>query len=233
MVRARHLNRAYTPHKTTRCTGPTCFRHKIITCKTRPLLAFRAPDFYECHDYYSHFKHECRAILSETYSNIRNEFSQCYCLIPDRVKWRIARQVAVPYRGVHLSRSRANMSIVAARIERDCKFISGRRDFQRTYAQLFLLFAYFFSRRGSALPFCSQVDQLSLYAMLLLFFFRRFYRVLRWEGVPFGKMFVLRASVLESCMSTDVDAADGKWVMEFYYSFFLVALIVWTVLYYQ
>lgn len=36
------------------------------------------------------------------------------------------------------------------------------------YAYLFLPLAIFFSRRASALPFYSQVDQLSLYAMLLL-----------------------------------------------------------------
>lgn len=77
----------------------------------------------------------------------------------------------------------------------------------------------FFSRRASALPFCSQVDQLSLYAMLLFIFFRRFYRVLRREGVSFGKMFVLRA-FWRVCVLSDVDVGDWKWVMEFVSVFF-------------
>lgn len=50
-----------------RLYSQACFRRKIITCKTRPLLAFRARDFYEWRDYYSHFKLECGAILPETY----------------------------------------------------------------------------------------------------------------------------------------------------------------------
>lgn len=68
-------------------------------------------------------------------------------------------------------------------IECDCKFISGRTSALRILRIRAVVFArrVFFSQRGSALPFCSQVDQLSLYAMLL-FFFRRFYRVLRREA---------------------------------------------------
>lgn len=56
---------------------PTPAFGKVITCKTRSyFLVFRTRDFYECRDYYSHFKHEYGAVLSETHSNIRNEFSQ-------------------------------------------------------------------------------------------------------------------------------------------------------------
>lgn len=135
--------------------------------------------------------------------NFCYEFSQYFYLIPDRVKWRMARQVVVPYRGVHLSRSRVNVSIVGARIERDCKFISERRAggrrraFQRPYAQLFLLFAYFFLDESRLSPFVLKWTSCH-YTPCYSYFFRRFYRVLRGEGVPFGKMFVLRASVLES-----------------------------------
>lgn len=70
--------------------------------------------------------------------------------------------------------SRVCEATVNIRIERDCKFISGRRSRRRPSAAhvhaVVLTLRVFFSRRASALPFCSQVDQLSLYAMLLLFF---------------------------------------------------------------
>lgn len=92
---------------------------------------------------------------------------------------------------------RGNVSIVVARIERDCKFISERRASQRTYAQLFLLFAYFFLDEARLSPFVLKWTSCH-YTPCYCYFFRRFYRVLRGEGVPFGKMFVLRASVLES-----------------------------------
>lgn len=47
------------------------------------------------------------------------------------------------------------------------------------------------------------------YTPCYCYFFRRFYRVLRQEGVLFGKMFVLRAS-WRVCVSSDVDIADLK-----------------------
>lgn len=128
----------------------------------------------------------------DVYSNIRNEFSQRCYLISDRGRY-------VDVRALCGTVSSESTLPKAEYRHRDCEsnpianLLADSRRRSAVRAVVFTL-RIFFSRRDSALPFCSQVDQLSLYAMLLLFFFWRFYRVLRWEGVPFGKMFVLRAS---------------------------------------
>lgn len=99
------------------------------------------------------------------------------------------------------------MSIVAAGIECDCKFISARQaggrrgggvglSSERTRSCFYSSHIFFSTRLGSPLLFSSGPAVIIRHVTVI--FFRRFYRVLRGEGVPFGKMFVLRASVLES-----------------------------------
>lgn len=130
----------------------------------------------------------------DVYSNIRNEFSQRCYLISDRGRyvevWGAMRYCIV---GVHSAESR--VSPPRLRIEPDCKFISGQSPPVRgcTYAQLFLLFVYFFLDETRLSPFVLKWTSCH-YTPCYCYFFWRFYRVLRREGVPFGKMFVLRAS---------------------------------------
>lgn len=120
----------------------------------------------------------------------------------------------------------AVVTLSTVRIERDCKFISrrlfrrtrrGRTDGGRTRSCFYS--SCIFSRRARLSPFVLKWTSCH-YTPCYCYFFRRFYRVLRREGVPFGKMFVLRASGEFACrvMST---ATDWKWVMEFCFSFLM------------
>lgn len=130
----------------------------------------------------------------DVYSNIRNEFSQRCYLISDRGRY-------VDVRALCGTVSSESTLPKAEYRHRDCEsnpianlLADSRRRSAgaRTCSCFYSSYIFFSTRLGSPLLFSSGPAVIIRHVTVI--FFWRFYRVLHWEGVPFGKMFVLRAS---------------------------------------